>query len=648
MQESSESRILNGHSNPKVITLDLETTGLDWQRDKILLCGYRIDRKGDVLYDQDYLRQSLSNPLLVLSGHNIKFDALFLASAGFDVQCQLEDTRVLAYLNWPEAPDHSLKALVRERLSLQPTELSDIQFKPIKRDSPFLNREEYYKFADGKLCRKDLLLSYHAEDIRNVDRLRAILRESDWFNEVEMPLTRMLFEMEFYGCPLDPHGCDELLDRFSKQQARFMGLLKSVGISTKEGEAYNPNSAAHNAATLAKLGHNLEEVCEKSKKTGAYSIDKALLKSLAWKGDEFSKTLLEYRKYDKILTTYLRPFKEGALSDGRIHGSINQAGSEDAYGDGSQGTHTGRLSSSDPNLQNIPSRTKQGKEVRSLFVSSNSYAHMFVSDLSQIEPRLLTHYCQAPKLIHAYANDVDTHTMFARDIFGGDCGKGTVERFIGKSCSLATVYGCSYRKLLTICENFSDEPLLLALDAFYPAYDTLKADCGNKCKYGCKKHLRENVGLDARTIYAQWMFFKNVQDKFKAANPEIFNWRDTHIARTRRIGYVVTIGGRRIDISGLDSRNFKERAEAERRAVNYLIQGSAADIMKMIMIRFQNELVKKGLGRVFASVHDEVLGEIYDKKHVVLVKELMEGTISLRNVKIEADSKLVASWAEKS
>lgn len=629
-----------------IITYDCETTGLDWTKDVVLLSGYRLDRQGEVLYDQEALKKLVSDPTNVLSGHNIKFDALFLANSGFDVQCQLEDTRVLAYLNWPEAPDHSLKALVRERLSLQPTELSDIQFKAVKKDVPYLADADYFRFSDGKYCRRDLLGQYHKDDIINVDKLRAILRDSDWFKEVEMPLTRMLFEMELYGCPLDNRLVHEVLHRFTKRQDELMASLNYYGKAPSEEETYNPNSSGHNAHTLKTLGHNLEEICEKTKK-GAYSVNKALLKSLAWKGDEFSKVLLEYRKYDKLLSTYLLPFREGSTKDGRLHGSINQAGSEDAYGDGSQGTHTGRLSSSDPNLQNIPSRTKEGKEVRRIFVASRSDVHMFVSDLSQIEPRLLTHYCQAPKLLHAYANAVDTHTMFARDIFGGDCGKGTMERFIGKSCSLATVYGCSYRKLLTICENFSDEPLVFALEPYYELYDKLKADCGSRCKYGCKKHLLVNVGKDARTVYAQWMFFKNVQDQFKLKNPEIFAWRDTHIARTRRIGYVITIGGRRIDIAGLDSRDFKERAEAERRAVNYLIQGSAADVMKMILIRFQNEFVKKGLGRVFASIHDEVLGEMYKKESIAVVKDLMENTIKLRGVKIEAESHIVNSWADK-
>ena len=628
-----------------IVTLDLETSGLDWQKDTILLCGYRVDRKGDVLYDQEFLRQALSDPTTILSGHNIKFDALFLSKLGLDISCHLEDTRILAYLNWPQATSHSLKDLVRERLHLKPTELSDIQFKPLKKDKAYLDDADYFKFSDGKYCRRDLLSLYHRDDILNVDRLRSVLKESDWFNEVEMPLTRMLFEMELYGCPLDTFATEDLYSRFKERQDGLFNQLSNMGSGT-DGETYNPNSTAHNAHSLKQIGHNLEEICEKTDK-GAYRVDKALLKSLSWQGDEFSKVLLEYKKYSKLLSTYIEPFRDGAKSDGRIHGSINQAGSEDAYGEGAKGTNTGRLSSSSPNLQNIPSRTKEGREVRRLFVSTDKSVHMFDSDLSQIEPRLLTHYCQAPKLLHAYANNIDTHTMFARDIFGGDCGKDSVERFIGKSCSLATVYGCSYRKLLTICESFSDVPLVLALEPYYPLYDRLKTDCGDRCKFGCKKHLLVNVGKDARLIYAQWMFFKNVQDKFKAANPEIFDWRDTHIARTRRIGYVITLGGRRIDVSGLDSKNFSDRASAERQAVNYLIQGSAADIMKMILVRFQNEFVLKGLGRVFASVHDEVLGEVFHPDSISVVRDLMENTVRLRNVKIQSDTKLVASWGNK-
>lgn len=635
------------------ITLDIESTGLSWQSDSILLCGYSIDG-GEIKYGiSDELKEALSKAENVLRGHNCKFDALFLSSAGCDVSCQLEDTRILAYLNWPNEESHSLKHLVRTKLHGKPTELSDIQFKPLKKDLLYLSLDEYFTFSDGKMVRKDLLTQYHREDILNVDRLYKRLSVTDWFRDVEMPLTRILFEMELYGCPLDASTIRTLGGTLSTSRdgslQRLRGKVEAlrgqalVGLvqAKEEGkeEEFNPGSSQQVREVLKALGHNLEELCEKTPK-GEYCVDKALLKSLAWKGDEFSKVLLDYRKFSKILSTYVEPFVEGIKKDGNLHGSINQAGSEDQYGEGTKGTNTGRLSSSSPNLQNIPSRTKEGKEVRKAFVASKD-GFMFDTDLKQIEPRLIAHYSQAPKLLNAYRSGLDTHGLFACDIFDRPDINTLVgpERFIGKTSWLATVYGCSYKKLLRICENFSDEPLVLDLEPYRNVFDGLE----NKQK----KQVMDACGKDYRTVHAQWMFFKNVQDKFKEKNPEIFAWRQQHIDRTRLIGYVVTLGGRKIQVDGLGSYSFKERAEAERRAINYLIQGSAADIFKRIMIEFNKKVVVKGLGRMFAVIHDELLGEIFDPKYIGLVKDIMENTCKLRNVSIEADTRLCASWADK-
>jgi DNA polymerase-1 len=629
-----------------VITLDLETTSLDPHSGSILLEGYRenggevTQRTWDGTIDKK-LHSLLKVPENVLRGANIKFDALFLARNGYTINCQLEDTRVLAYLNWPEATSHSLKALVRERLHFEPTELSDIQFKPTKKDLEYLDKSEYFLFADGKYCRRDLLIEYHRADIINVDRLHSILRITDWFKEVEMPLTRMLFEMELYGCPLDTKQLDDLQRVYIESAANLLDRLiesvMSVGFVNDNEEAFNPNSSDQIQEVLKKRGYKLEEICDKTAK-GAWCTDKALLKTLSHKGDEFCKILLEYRRYSKILSTYVEPFILGAKRDGRLHGSINQAGSEDLYGDGAKGTNTGRLSSSNPNLQNIPSRTKEGKEVRKAFIASPG-AFLFDSDLSQIEPRLVAHYSQAPKLIHAYANNIDTHGLFANDIFGKVCGKDSIERFIGKSSWLATVYGCSYKKLLYICEGFSDNVLELDTEQY--------ADCFHRLKDKEQKKIKSDLGKDYLKIYEQWMFFKNVQDVFTAKNPEIFDWRQNHIDRTRRLGYVITIGGRRIDIQGLDSKDWGIRFSAERRAVNFLIQGSAADVIKSIMIRTQNEIVRPKKGRIFSVVHDELLGELFDPNDFALVKDVMENTCKLRNVGIKADGKLISNWSQK-
>lgn len=634
--------------SPRVITLDTETTGLDWQNEKILLCGYTVDGEKEVYYSetpQGVLNTLLAEPSNILRGHNIKFDALVLANAGYEVNCQLEDTRVMAYHCWPDEPSHSLKALVRSKLRGNPTELSDLLFKPLKKDLSYLNLDEYYQFSDGKLARKDLLKAYHIEDILNVDRLRAILNPTDWFNEVERPLTRLLFETELYGCPLDKRYLNLLQYEL---ELRTLALLNSL----QQGTDFNPGSSQQVAKKFQELGYNLDELCEKTEK-GAYQVDKTFLKNLAWKGDKVAKDLLEYRKLTKILGTYIEPFIKGVEKDGRLHGSFNQAGSEDRYGEGGRGTQTGRLSSSDPNLQNIPSRTEEGKKVRKAFTASEGKT-LFDSDLKQIEPRLVGHYSQSPKLIKAYNEGLDTHGLMAHSIFCG-CNHPSplgeehsrsiraitpTERFIGKTSWLATVYGCGYRKLLYICENFSDSPLELDVREFYPMWQTLTAR--EIRKLGLRPGNHED-----REVYARWMFFKRVQDTFKRNNPEIMGWRDEHIRRTCRLGYVVTIGGRRLEVKGLDSFNIREKLDAERKAVNYLIQGSAADIMKLILVRFGNDFVKKGYGKVFATVHDEVLGELNDPSSISMVKNIMETTVRLRNVPIESDTKIVKNWGDK-
>lgn len=620
-----------------VITLDLETEGLDFQKDKILLTGYTVNEEEFTQFEggpDGKLLALVADPLNVLRGHNVRFDALFMANSGYEVRCQFEDTKVLAYLNWPEEDSHSLKYLVKKKLRGTPTELSDIQFKPLKRDSAYLNREDYYEFSDGKLVRKDLLRKYHRDDVINVNLLRRTLQVPEWFTEVEQPLTRMLFEMQLYGAPLDGRLLEQLVRDFSDRRDDY---LERLGTYSGKKETFNPNSPIQVQQVLKDRGYKLEDICEKTK-TG-FSVDAAVLKQLSWKGDLFAQNLLLFRKYSKLLSTYIEPFIDGVNRDGRLHGSINQAGSEDQHGEGSKGTNTGRLASSDPNLQNIPSRTKEGREVRRAFISSGPDWHMFDSDLSQIEPRLVAHYSQAPKLLKAYAEGLDTHGMFANDIFGREVEKDSIERFVGKTSWLATVYGCSYKKLLLICEGYSDGPLTLDLTNYKSAFDYLD--------FKQRKKIVAECGPDYRRIHAEWMFFKDVQQRFEKTNPELFEWRQTHINRTRRIGYVVTIGGRRIAIEGLDSSNFGDRLRAERQAVNYLIQGSAADIMKMIMVRAQKEIVGTGKGRIFAVVHDELLGELRDPKDTALVQDIMENTVKLRNVQIKTEAKLINSWADK-
>lgn len=630
-----------------VVTCDIETSGLDWQTGRIHLLGYRLNGEGDIFYEDPYssdrhtdeLNTYLSNPANILRGHGIKFDALFLARAGYDIRCQLEDTRVMAYVCWPEAPSHSLKDLVRSKLRGTPTDLSSILFKPLKKDLAYLTQDDYFEI-DNQLVRKDLLRPYHTEDILNVDRLRALMTPPAWFFDVEMLLTKILFESELGGCPLDKSRLDMLqLELTSRCDA----------VMEKLGKDFNPNSPKQVVVQLEKMGYDLSKICGKTD-GGAWSVDDASLKNLAFQGETFAVNLREYRRLSKLLGTYIEPLLTGCERDGRVHGSFNQAGSEDRDGGGAKGTVTGRLTSSNPNLQNIPSRTKDGKKIRSAFIASKGM-YMFDTDLKQIEPRFVGHYTQSPKLIHAYNNNLDTHGLFACDIFRKETVEQltTTERFVGKTSWLATFYGCWYRKLLSICERYSEERLVLDTGRFVGMFDLLPK-VKNKAIWweDSQEDLIKQYGEEkARDLYAKWMFFKDVQDTFIKKNPELWNWRTEHINRVRYCGYVKTFGGRIIRIHGLDHKMRGIRQEAERKAVNYQIQGSAADAIKMITVQFGKQIVLAGKGNLFANVHDEILGELKDPKDIELVKYIMENTFTLKNIPIAADTHLINNWSEK-
>ncbi len=643
MQESFDSKTPTSPSTPKVVTLDLETTGLDWQNDSIILCGYRVNQ-GEIRYaegEDKELSDLLSCPENTLRGHNVKFDALFLSHLGYDIRCNLQDTRVLAYLVWPSEPSHALKDIVRAKLGTDPTELRTLLFKPLVRELTHLEdfSDLYYKIGN-QWCRKDLLKEYHREDILNVDRLyEAMVRQGipAWFSDVEMPLTRMLYSMERSGCPLD---LPRLTALGAELKSRADALSKEIGL-------VNPNSKDQIAEKLKEKGYELDRICSKTP-SGEFKIDASFLRSLVWKGDAWAQTLLDYRRIGKILTTYVEPFQRLAMADGRLHGSFNQAGSEDIYGEGARGTNTGRLSSSNPNLQNISARTAIGRKVRECFVG-RPQRFMFDSDLKQIEPRKIAHYSQSPRLIHAFNNGLDTHGLFGSDIFGKPVDALTHdERFIGKTSWLATVYGCSAGKLLSTCESISGKPLARELYAgFMGAFKLLPVKSSRFSWGDSQESMRKEYGDEAEDMAAKKAFFANVQDRFKKSNPEIMGWREAHVNRVKRIGYVVTYGGRKIKIDGLDSKNKAIYLAAERTAVNYQIQGSAADIMKLIMLELQKRLIDPGYGNVFAVVHDEALGDLVDPSYINIVKECMEKTVTLRNVPVESDTKLIANWSEK-
>ena len=622
----------------KHVTVDLETGGLDPHNDAILLVVVSFGDGGEPLaltlgeaQGNDRLKACLADHNAILRGHNIKFDANFLSCNGFEVNAKLEDTKVLAYLNWPHEKQ-GLKSLVKTKLKKPVVELMDLAIKPHKKYHKFFdNNPKFFKIGDAWF-NKERVTSYAQADVKNCDSLRKMMQVSQWWREHEMPLTTTLFQMERRGIGLD-------LDKLRSLDAEYTSRVDNL---TTFFHPTNPNSSKQLAKRLTEEGFDLSTLAEKTEK-GAPKLDKLFFKQLAWSGSEFADKLLSYRRYYKNLNTYIRPLLEYAKKDGRVHGSFNQAGVEDMWGEGGGGTSTGRLTSTDPNLQNIPARTAEGKEVRSCFVATKGFT-LFDADLKQIEPRLVAHYSQAPKLIKAYNEGLDTHGMFASDIFHKPIEELTkIERFIGKTSWLATVYGCSYRKLLLICESNSDEPLTIDTSPYKGIWDRMDRDA--------QKKVLRYAPLCDDDMYSKWMFFRHVQDEFKKANPEIMSWRSHHITKTKLLGHVVTLGGRRISVPNLHSEDRKEKAAAERHAVNYLIQGGAADAFKMVMNGLQRGIVDSGLGHLLAPVHDEMLGEIKNEfateETRKLIHSIMCDSFTLKNVPVDSDTKWVKTWADK-
>lgn len=617
------------------IDLDIESTGLDWQNDKIILNGYRVDFGDFRLADPfsvDYdLAELLRDDRNELWGHNIKFDALFLAKAGYEINCDLIDTRVMAYICWPELEEHGLKYLCETKLGVKYSEtLDDICFKPLKKDLAYLsNYKQYYYELMGKWGRKDKIDHYHREDVYNIERISALMNPPNWFFEVEVPLTKILFKTELLGIRLDVQRLKDLQtpvkQRIEELQAKF-------------GAEFNPNSKDDVVGKFTQLGVDLERLAEKTD-SGEYKLDKIFLKRRSWGGCEFSKDMLEHRALAKLNGTYIEPFLTVEHQDSRLRGSFNQAGSETTAGE-TRGTKTGRLASSNPNLQNITSRTKLGKQIREAFIASEGY-NLYDSDLPQIEPRLMAHFSQSYKLVNAYQKGLDTHGLFASDVFGPTYTP--TQRFIGKTGWLATSYGCSPAKLLYICEMYSDTPLEIDFKGYESAFYALP----RSSKYGwSQEKLYKKYQAEAPVIYSKWEFFKEFQNKFIQANPELWGWRNAVINRARESGYIRTIGGRVIRIDGLDSSNRRIKARAERTAINYLIQGSAADIFKQLTLSFQ-KLIERKEGRFLAFIHDEWLLEA--KKEILKEEwqKAVDSTVQLRNIPLPLDLQKINNWAEK-
>ena len=432
------------------------------------------------------------------------------------------------------------------------------------------------------------LMQEYAQECKTVAELVPVLRaklaeheQIKLYEEMELPLARTLAKMELAGIKPDA----ALLDKLTKEMAAQIAALEILAVE-QAGESFNLKSTKQLGAILfEKLG--LPVI--KKTKTG-YSTDVSVLEQLR-NEHPLVRTILEHRKLTKLHSTYLeglRPLINTVT--GRIHTHFQQLV-----------TVTGRLSSTDPNLQNIPTRTELGKKIREIFVPGKGYDYLLSCDYSQVELRVLAHIAQDELLLESFLHGQDVHARTAAEVFGVPLDEVTgTMRTRAKAVNFGIVYGIS--------------------------------------DFGLAKQLDINRGEAGRYI-----------ENYLGRYTGVKKYMDDMVASAKKLGYVQTLFGRRRYLPDINSRNFNLRGFAERTAINTPIQGTAADIIKIAMVNVQKMLEQGGYkSRILLQVHDELLLEVTEAEREevgALVKQTMESAVKL-SVPLIADVNYGVNWAD--
>jgi len=510
-------------------------------------------------------------------GQNIKYDLHILLNYDIEVRGRLFDTMIAHYLIEPDQR-HNLNFLSEIYLNYRPVEIETLIGKKGKaqknmRDVPLEEIKEY--------AAEDADLTWQLKEI--LKKKLSDKKLNDLADNLEMPLIPVLVKLERAGVKLD-----------TKALSHFSGILSNE-IYNIENEIYDLAGVEFNISSPKQLGGILFDRLKisdgaKKTKTKQYSTGEEVLVKLRDKHEIVPK-VLEFRSLKKLLSTYVEALPKLINEQtGRLHTSFNQAVAA-----------TGRLSSTNPNLQNIPIREERGREIRKAFIPTGSDYVMLSADYSQIELRLMAHLSGDPAMIEAFRRNEDIHTATAAKIYNAAIQDVTREmRGRAKTANFGIIYGIS--------------------------------------AYGLSQRL-EISRSDAHEL---------IEGYFKTY-PGVKEYMNKTIAIARDKGYVETIMGRRRNISDINSRNGMIRGMAERNAINAPIQGSAADIIKLAMIRVYDFMKKKDFkSKMILQVHDELVFDVY-KPELEEIKERviqeMEQVISL-DVPLKADYGVGDNWLE--
>ena len=565
---------------------DTETTGFDIFNDRIVGLSLAVEpfkawyvpfKEENTPEYAEIVRPLFEDERIAKIGQNIKFDLMVLRRLGIEIRGRKYDTMILHYLLDPESR-HNMNALSERYLNYKPIEIETLIGKGSKQLTMDLVNVERVK-------------EYAAEDADVTLRLKQVLYPQveeiglqHLYFEVEEPMIAVLADIEMAGVRIDTGA----LAVYAVELSRKLGELEAA-IRTEAGE---PNLNINSARQLGEVLFAKMRIAEKPKmtRTKQFCTDEDYLQSFARK-HRIVDLILEYRGVKKLLSTYVEALPQLVnRTTGRIHTSFNQAV-----------TATGRLSSTNPNLQNIPVRDDMGRRIRKAFIPSDDDHLLLSADYSQVELRLMAHLSGDESLISAFEHGEDIHTATAAKLFNKPLGEVTPEeRRRAKTANFGIIYGIS--------------------------------------AFGLSQRL-EIPRKEAKEII----------DGYFASYPKVQEYMDNVVAKAKEEGFVSTIFGRRRYLNDIASHNAIARGLAERNAVNAPIQGSAADIMKIAMINVHRRFAAEGIrSKVILQVHDELVVDMLrseQERVTKIVTECMESAAQLK-VRLIADAGIGGNWLE--
>lgn len=510
-------------------------------------------------------------------GYELKTMAGQLGNMGIELGGKLMDISLMHYLINPEK-SHKSEILAKSYIGI---DIENNAEEAEEQDAP-LSLFDSPAEDDGKGCVTEAAAAMLTG--LKVKEDMATNSVSGLYDEIEEPLMHVLEKMELTGVKVDLAQLGEFAEELRKEMNEREARIREM--------AEMPELNISSPRQIGELLFDKLKLDPKAKKTarGSYTTDEATLTALSDK-HPIIEEILEFRAVKKLLSTYIEPFPMFVNNQtGRVHTTFNQAL-----------TATGRLSSSNPNLQNIPIRTERGKEIRKAFVAGSADGLIVSADYSQIELRIMAHLSQDQHLIQAFRNGVDVHAATAEKIFGVPHEEVTADqRRVAKTANFGIMYGIS------------------------------------------------SFGLSQRLGISRSEAKKLIDDYFNAF-PAIRSFIDDTIAAARENGYVETIFGRRRYLPDINARNATVRALAERNAVNAPIQGTAADIIKLAMIGVDRKMAEEGLrSKMVLQIHDELLFDTISserEKLMSIVKEQMEHVTEL-SVPLTVECNYGKNWLE--